>query len=386
MADIYDYLKWRGDLSFENAPFNNIDNAILSEMVYVGLAQLSDKKGSVKKEIRKAAREFLKENPVTEPDTIPKIERAAAELMETAAQTERFGHLKLSGYRNIVSTQAAEQMAVITYWLSDDTVYVAFRGTDDTIAGWKEDFMLSCIPETGGQQHAVKYMNEYFSDTRLKIMVGGHSKGGNFAVYASAFADRPVRDQIVRVFSNDGPGFMRNITQRPEYSEVIPKVVSIIHEGSVVGAIMDNKVKPMVVKSSAGGLAQHQILSWEVMGNDFIRAKRRSSSLIFQKGMKDWLSELTKNELEVFTECLFGLVEATGARTLNEISASKWNAVKNIISNAGSMDKERQRDFFRVIGQFIKKNGLAAKEDLLLFSAESRAGRGTTDQNIRRGP
>ncbi len=127
---------------------------------------------------------------------------------------------------------------------------------------------------------------------------------------------------------------------------------------------MDNKVKPIVVKSSASGLGQHHPYTWEVSGKKFITASRTSSSLIFQKGMKDWLSGLNDDELKVFTECLFGLIESTGAETISDVSASKWNSVKTIINSTGNMPKERQKEFFKIIGQFIKKNGLAAKEDI----------------------
>ena len=364
MANLEDYLTWRGDLSFEKDPFNNIDNIILSEMVYAGLKQVTPVSARGKTEIRKAIRQYDSLYSDADIEALPKIERDAIRLMKAAAETERFGHIRFSGYQNIISREASEQMAVIIFWLSDNTVYVAFRGTDDTIVGWKEDFMLAWLPETKGQQHAVEYMNRKFKNTNLKIIVGGHSKGGNFAVYASAFADKEVREQIVRVYSNDGPGFMEDITKRPEYAEVIPKIISIIPEGSVVGAIMDNKVKPIVVKSSANGLNQHQGYSWEVLGRDFVRAERRSSSLIFQKGMKNWIAGLKEGELAVFTECLFGLLESTGAETLNEVSASKWNSIKTIVTNAGNMPKERQKEFFKVIKEFIKKNGMAARDDL----------------------
>ena len=214
MANIEDYLVWRGDLSFSADPFNEVDNLILAQMAYVDFDGVVSVPGETKPltlaEVNEAYHQIHTEEELRARKTFIS---SAPFLMEKAAKTARFGSILLTDYVNIVSVEAQEQMAVLTYLLPDGTSYVAFRGTDDTVVGWKEDFNLSYMDETLGQKHAVEYMNLCFADNHRPLRVGGHSKGGNFAVYASAFCDPSIRTQIREVYTNDGPGLLDSLTE-----------------------------------------------------------------------------------------------------------------------------------------------------------------------------
>jgi hypothetical protein len=139
-------------------------------------------------------------------------------LLAAAAETDRFASVRVGAFVNNIDTEKQIQFSAVCFDLGDGSSYVAFRGTDNTIVGWKEDFNLTFMNETAGQRRAVEYVNYYFADTDERLILGGHSKGGNFAVYAGAFCDEYVQERIDAVYSNDGPGFRDEILEKNGWS------------------------------------------------------------------------------------------------------------------------------------------------------------------------
>ena len=227
MSNIFDYLEFRGDIPLEREPFNEVDNLVLSELAYVSFEGIVPCDGSAVPvaDVRDA---FFAVHPREEiREDSNHIVRAPL-LLDGMASGRRFGTAEIMGYADIVDTDEMVQMSAVTFLLSDGTAYVAFRGTDSTVVGWKEDFNMSWLPETEGQRRAVWYLNETGKRLDRPLRVGGHSKGGNFAVYASAFCDSRIRDRIREVYTNDGPGFRPEVMETKEYRSVLPKVISIV--------------------------------------------------------------------------------------------------------------------------------------------------------------
>ena len=244
MANIFDYLAWRKDVPFFVSPFNEVDGLVLSELIY------ADFSGCVAEDEEKVPLALVRERfwqrhtkeEIMADDSFTKT---APFLMDDMLDGARFKDTQVSWFYDVVDTAADIQLAVATFWLPDGTAFVVFRGTDSTIVGWKEDFLLSYLPETEGQRRAAAYMDAHFSDLDMPLRVGGHSKGGNLAVYAAVAACPAVRDRITAVYSNDGPGFLDAFTQSEAYKEMLPRIISIVPEESMIGTLLSNEAFQM---------------------------------------------------------------------------------------------------------------------------------------------
>lgn len=224
MANIFDYLEWRSDVPFSCDPFNEVDNLVLAQLAYTdfdGCIPEDNEDGATLKEIyEQYYRIHTREEILARTSFIAK----APLLMDKMIDSKRYGDIRLKGYVNYINDEKSQQMSAVQMYLSDGTVYLAYRGTDDTFTGWKEDLCFSYMEETAGQRESLIYMNEHFLNENVKLRVGGHSKGGNFAIYASAFCDASIQENIIEVYANDAPGFMYEITMKEQYQKLLPKI------------------------------------------------------------------------------------------------------------------------------------------------------------------
>ncbi len=354
MANIMDYLDWRGDLSFTADAFNEIDNIILAELAYVDFGDIVPGTGLQEKiSLKEACQKFFEmytEDEILDKNTSTKV---APFLMRKMVETSRFGSMELSGYVNTIDEQFQSQFSVVTCYLEDGTIYVAYRGTDNTIVGWKEDFNMSFLDQTHGQRQAVAYLNDNFHLNRKKLRLGGHSKGGNFAVYASAFCQKSIQNRIVEIYTNDGPGFSSNVMGSEGYQRILGKVKSTIPESSIVGMMLENELNHQVIKSSQFGAMQHDLMSWQVLGNHFVVADNvKESSITLDKTLKQWVYGLQPDEREEFVNILFDALQSTGATTLDELSNNKLDVINNVTKTMTSLPKEKQQAFRDVLVQF----------------------------------
>ena len=351
MANISDYLDWRGDIDFATDPFNEVDNLILSELAYVDFDDIVPAPGSGKPvTIQKVYRDFFSRYSEEEILARQTTTKMAPFLMEKLIHSRRFGNMMLDGFVNEIDFESQSQFSAVLFYLGDGTVYVAYRGTDNTIVGWKEDFNMGFLCHTPGQQRAVAYLNDCSRSSCRRMRVGGHSKGGNFAVYAAAFCDEDVRRRILQVYSNDGPGFLPEIVRSAQYQAIRPKVRSTIPEASIVGMLLENDLEDTVVKSSQYGAYQHDALSWEVQGNRFVRAENLSDSSVFwDRTITNWLMGISKEDREEFVDVVFGVLEATGATTFDELSEAglwKFGEMRRYISD---LPVEKQRAVVNIL-------------------------------------
>lgn len=216
MANILEYLDWRGDLTLLERPFNEVDNLILAEICYLDFSGFVPAGFQTQQvTLLDAASAYFAAHPETNmgvlvPDQIPV-------LVEHAAKTARFGDIRLLGYVNRIDEETQTQFSALTMLLPDGSAYVAFRGTDDTIVGWKEDFNMAFTPEIPAQKYAAEYLRQVSAALPFRpLLVGGHSKGGNLAVYAAVFCGQDVQKRILAVYNNDGPGFYSSLLSLPE--------------------------------------------------------------------------------------------------------------------------------------------------------------------------
>ena len=206
MGNIFDYLEWRCDIPFDADPFNEVDNLVLAELAYTdfrGILSMDGREIS----LQEACEAFFRHHTHEEILASKSFTARAPLLMEKMLCGARYRDIRLCRFLDETESARDMQLAAVTILLPDQTAYIAFRGTDGTLVGWKEDFNLSFLPETEGQRRAIQYLNRVGRDLPGSLRVGGHSKGGNLAVYAAAFCERDVQDRVLAVYSNDGPGF-----------------------------------------------------------------------------------------------------------------------------------------------------------------------------------
>lgn len=320
MGNIMDYISWRGDLSFEQSQFNEVDNLILACFSYVnldGISAVTKQKGIG---LKKLTKEFMKLHTMKELEADKSFIRLAPFMMMEMAKSVRFGKCVVRNYVNDIVTEAEQQFAAMEIVLEDGTSYVSFRGTDDTIIGWKEDFNLSTgvVP---AQKRAIEYLQKISEHTDGMLRVGGHSKGGNLAIYGSVMC-KSAHEKILEIYSNDGPGFSREFQELPEMKEMMPKIIRIIPEYSIIGTLLEHEKEPVIVASSSKGLLQHDGFSWEVQGPALVRRDSlNKTALRFIEILHKWIDGMDMEQKRLLIEDLFSTLQASGYENLSEVQS-----------------------------------------------------------------
>ena len=320
MGNIMDYISWRGDLSFEQSQFNEVDNLILACFSYVnldGISAVTKQKGIG---LKKLTKEFMKLHTMKELEADKSFIRLGPFMMMEMAKSVRFGKCVVRNYVNDIVTEAEQQFAAMEIVLEDGTSYVSFRGTDDTIIGWKEDFNLSTgvVP---AQKRAIEYLQKISEHTDGMLRVGGHSKGGNLAIYGSVMC-KSAHEKILEIYSNDGPGFSREFQELPEMKEMMPKIIRIIPEYSIIGTLLEHEKEPVIVASSSKGLLQHDGFSWEVQGPALVRRDSlNKTALRFIEILHKWIDGMDMEQKRLLIEDLFATLQASGYENLSEVQS-----------------------------------------------------------------
>lgn len=371
MADLLDYLDWRGDIPLSTDPFNYADALILAELAYVDFAGIVPGPGESAGaqpcvSIDTAAREFWKRHTPEEIEKSEVLFRRAPLLLRKLCSGARFGGMNLAGYINRVSAQKNEQIAALIFYLEDGSAYAAFRGTDDTVIGWKEDFSFSFRKETSGQTSAAGYLTDVFGKSEVqRIRVGGHSKGGNFSVYASAFCGAEVRSRITDIYTFDGPGLLEEVTTTQEYREILPRVHSIVPEESLFGLLLDCGYYHKVVESSAKGIWQHDPLTWKVMRNRFVEAEGISEgSLVLVRAVESWIRGMSLEERREVVDLLFSLIEDSGYENVSEIRADQFLGIPELLRTYREMDASEKEILRNTVGNLLKSGVNSVSREL----------------------
>jgi hypothetical protein len=353
MANILDYLIWRGDVPLSVSPFNEVDGLILSEFSYLPMDKVFSGGYSEELTVREIMQRY-NSDAVDERDRILSFEYDNRLLMLMAG-SERFGNMRVTGYVNIISRKAEFQFSAVTCVTDDGVTFISFRGTDGTVVGWKEDFTFSYTDQTSGQHYAVSYLNTRLAGHTGSVRVGGHSKGGNFAVYASAFCDPMLRDRITDIYSYDAPGFRKDITSSEDYRRVLPLIHSYIPESSVVGMLLESESEHVTVKSSVNGILQHLAYNWEVIGRQFARTDKLSrSGTIVNRAISGMLEDLSDEDRKTFTEAVFGVLEAPDKLTMKEIVKGKFAAYSSMFRALRDLPPEKQTVLKEALKQLAK--------------------------------
>ena len=360
MANLFDYLDWRGDITFSEVGLNEIDSLILSTLCYVDMENIVPPDHAGRSiALVTAAKQYLHAHR-GEPAYLGAIvPPQIITLLAMASKTKRFGNIRLTGYVNRVDAETQLQFSALTYVLGNGNIYVAFRGTDDTLVGWKENFNMSFMSTVPAQSEALKYLTDTAGVLGGGIYVGGHSKGGNLAVFSSVRCADEIKQRIVTTYNNDGPGFSEGFISEEDYLSIREKIKTFLPQSSVVGMLLEHEENYEVVKSTETGLLQHDPFSWSVLGGKFIYLDSISEeSLRIDKAVKGWLSEMDMSQREEFVDAIYETLSASGASTLTDI----FNDKAKLLRAWGNLSDENKTLVMNSIKILVKENMKAKKK------------------------
>lgn len=360
MANLMDYLDWRGDLLLEDAPFNEVDNLILAELSFLDFGGILPDVGEGESlTVQEALDRWfaLHEGKTVRMGVL--VPGQIVPMADKLRRCPRFAALRLDCYRSVLDVHDEVQFAALTVDMGGAGIYVAFRGTDDTLVGWKEDFNMAFLPRIPSQTMAADYLKEVAARyPRRKIYVGGHSKGGNLTVFAAVFCGARVQRRIVAAYSNDGPGFKEPMVGRPEYEAVRGRIISLIPQSSVVGMLLEHEEDYSVVKSCQQGLFQHDGFSWEVLGPGFVHLEELTAEgRTNAAAIRAFLADLDDEQRRQFVDALFDILGSTNARTLTQLEQEGVKAWSNMVKSYAELSKESRQTLVNAVKVLLKAGG-----------------------------
>lgn len=373
MANVLDYIDWRGDLTFDLSPFNEVDALIFSWMVYADLKGILPGRMNLWMPLQQAAEVFEQVHDYEAEKKSVSFTKSSATLLSAMARCKRYGQVELGFCREKYDSNNAMQFAAMTVRLQPDQVLVVYRGTDQTLVGWKEDFHMSYLEQIPSQEEAMQYLHEVAQYWDSTILLGGHSKGGNLAIYAAANAPKRIRRQIAAIYNNDGPGFGEHTAlDEVGYAEIKDRIHTYVPQDSIIGMLLEHGNEYQIVKSDQKGIQQHDALSWQVLGTHFIMLDNTSfSSQVTEQTLSVWLEQMDNAEKEVFIDGVFSLLEATGARTLTELVSGGMKNISIAVHALKDMSKEERSTMVSVLSQLFKTGNDVLKKQLELELPEA---------------
>lgn len=341
MGTMIQYLEKFGKYSFEEMPMTEVDSLVLCQLSYL-------KFDGMVPDVQEGSTGVTLKSVAEHPDfeklfADVRYEKENRALFAGMVQGRRFRNMKLNYYTNVIEERWETQFSALTCFLDDGSAYVAFRGTDETIVGWKEDFNMAFLSPVPGQAYSVAYLNAVASRFSGDFYVGGHSKGGNLAVYSAMNCEEAIQKRILRIYSMDGPGFRPEVLERCGYDRIKERVVKILPHSSLVGMIFESDMHFQVVRSKTFGLLQHDPYTWQVVSNHLVRVndlyERRKN---MDNTLNEWILSLNEQQLRIFVDTLYQVIMASQATNLIEFTTEWKRSMNGIIAALKEVDGEKQ--------------------------------------------
>jgi len=337
MPNIFDYLKWRGDLTFTQDPPNAVDALVFSGLAYIRYGEEVEAEPERPIRLKAAAEHFFALEDYENRSRVQKD----LDLLHAAIQTRRFGEAEICMYRDLLIPEQETQFAAMTFLLDDGSMFLAFRGTDNSLVGWKEDFNMTFQQTIPAQRLALQYTRDVALEYLRPMHLGGHSKGGNLAVFAAGRSSPMIQKRILKVYNHDGPGFTKYLMGDPGYIAMVPRIQTLIPQSSVIGMLLEHEEPYTVIRSKSVGLLQHDLYTWDVMGNSFIPVEEiTESSQFVDATIKTWFAEMTNQERGQLVDVMYALLGSGGADNVYELLHPR--NIKTYIKTISSDDHLRR--------------------------------------------
>lgn len=353
MANILEYIKENQNLSLENEEFNEVDNLIFSRLSYLPFESIELEEKETFESIYKKLRTVKIEKFNMKEDK---------ELIELVGTSSRYKDLIMTDYYFSRDEEKEKQFVAITIHIDNEKIYVSYGGTDNTLVGWKEDFNLSFMTHIPSQIEAIKYIRKIYTKYKLKMHLGGHSKGGNLAVYAGIFSSKNLQDKIIDITNFDGPGLDKTVLEKDRYKRILNKINTYIPQSSIFGRLLEHEETYIIVRSKQISFMQHDIFSWEVSGLKLEKqSKVTNGSDIINLTVRNWLKATTPKQREQFINIMYEIVTKTKAKTFKEFIADKTKNIGIILKSYKDISLEDKK----IIGQMVLEFFIAAKDCII---------------------
>lgn len=358
MSNLFDYIAWRGDLSFDKDGFNEVDNFVLCEISYVDYNKIFDNYNpDVKISLKCASEGFCKAHT---PKSVKKLGAILPwenirKMLDKLGACPRFSEVEISDFTNEVDTVAEMQFCAMTFHLNDREVFVCFRGTDDTIVGWKEDLRLVYLNEIPAQKRASEYLAMIGAKYPNKnIYIGGHSKGGNLAKYSALCADDEILSRVIAIYNNDGPGFLPEVVSSERFARIEKKVKNFVPQSSLVGQMFEHRGQRIIIKSNSKGVYQHDMFSWDVKGAHATTLKKFTrSGEINHEIFNTRVNSMTLEERREFADMFCSIIDNTGAKTLMDLSETRFKSAALMLRSYGKLEKDKKQLMSAVLSRLL---------------------------------
>ena len=351
MKNMLDYIKEFGHVPFEERAFSEIDALVLTELEYLPLEKVvpSDENGEDFVTVKEIAA-YMKEHKKQLFDENPMMMTPERhEVSQVIADASRFQSMKFFGVVSVWDKDTTKQFAAITVEVEPGVRLVIFRGTDDTLIGWKEDFLMTYSPLVAAQTDAKEYLAKQAILFDGDLMVSGHSKGGNLALYAAATQAEDVQLRIVDIFCFDSPGLYRSVLETKGYQNIVPLAMRYIPQDALVGLMLESEVPYVIVKSNAIGAMQHSTMTWGIEDGQFVKVEKLTkSSQLNDQTFKKWTETVSDEELELFWNVFFELLFTAGIETVNDLYGQFMHYVQEFLKVAWKMDEEKRELLVRI--------------------------------------
>ncbi len=355
MANLLDYLSWRGDLPLTAVPLGEADRAVLCRVAYLPFENAVPTDFSASVPLDAALRTVLLRARMSKDEHFFHIkdDRLLCELLLTS---DRFLNCRLTAYETKFNTERQEQFAAVTLLLPDGSAAALFRGTDGTLIGWKEDFNMAVSDEVPAQRDALSYLTRLAGAYDRPLHVMGHSKGGNLAVYAAAFGSETLTRRILSVRSLDGPGLSEALAASEDFRRVRDRVRTILPSSSVIGMLLEHAEDFTVVQSRSVGLFQHNLYNWQLQRGDFVTVEKLTNSSRYTDAtLREWLRRLSPEQREQFVDCLYDILSASDGRTLRELRTGRSVvAIAKALRTLDGPSKQIMNETLRALMQVVK--------------------------------
>ncbi|MDM0092264.1 DUF2974 domain-containing protein [Streptococcus sp. VTCC 12814] len=360
MAHLIDYLEKVENLTFDQEPLNILDKVCINEIGY-----LTYEKWLTASDLKKPINlHDFAEGKELNPDYSFMVTKERVEIAEAMVRSRRFASMSLSNYRSVLDKEVEKQFAAMIFSLPElDYHQLVFRGTDDSVIGWKEDFQLTYSREIPAHRSAMTFLEDYLPNLSGRITVSGHSKGGNLALYSAVQSSTALREKIAELLLLDSPGLMKSLLEKPSYQELKAKMIVIRPQDSVVGVMLYWDRPAQLVAAEGIGFAQHNALTWEVdlVANDFVYEDQPTElSQRLEETFQEWIETLPNQELKQVCDLVFDTILDSGIESLDDIGIQALPQIGQMLQEFGNLsDKQKKvlQDGFNQLLWIFWKSG-----------------------------
>ena len=372
MGNLITYVQQYGAQTFEDKSLTDIDVLVLTEIAYLPFDEIVPKSFDITEAIslEQLGKEFetIKEKEHENNPFMITSERI--ELLEVVSKSQRYKEIKVFGFMNDIDDERTKQFAAVCYQWEEENRWIIFRGTDETLIGWKEDFMMTYSDLIPAQTDAIEYLKKQAETFSGTLNVSGHSKGGNLSLYASAMQEEAIQNRIEQIYCWDSPGVHRSILGTEGYQRVVSKAKRYIPQDSIVGLMLESQVPYHIIESQGSGISQHSALMWNIEDDHFVElTELTKNSQLTDQTFKQWTEVVSDEDLKLFFDTFFELFFEMGVETVNDVYYNFRMYMQKFFEKAYRMNPEKREVLLRV-GHLLFQIRYEIWKENLSFSVE----------------